>query len=187
MSSELLKQAPPIKNTKAVRVANKMGKRYSLLDAALAGKKIGIQWQNEKFTVGDLLVGMHYELEHGKVDPETNVTNDNKIKTAKIAWAHLKERPDYYTQLMKIDPPKAPKTEKNAFEELDEMVKEANVSTGLSNMAMSAKLNAQMAGMKMRMLPMRLRAQRYAKKQEEAKRNQDAEQQNGRSSEKPNN
>ena len=124
MASEFSKQAPPIQNTKAVRVANKMGRRYSLLDAALAGKRIGIKWENERFTVGDLLVGMHYELEHGKVDPDTNVTNDNKIKTAKIAWAHLKERPDYYTQLMKIDPPKAivPKKEKTASEILDKLV-----------------------------------------------------------------
>ena len=104
--NDLLKREPSIKNKKAVNIATKMGKRYSLLDAMLMGKKLKINWKKEKFTIGDLLVGMHYELEHGKVDPETNVTDDNALKTAKIAWAHLKERPDYYVQLMKIDPPK---------------------------------------------------------------------------------
>ena len=105
---------PSIKNRRAMNIAKKIGRRYTLLDAMLMGKRLGINWKKEKFTVGDLLVGMHYELEHGKVDPETNVTDDNPKKTAKIAWTHLKERPDYYVQLMKIDPPK--KLEKKAEE-----------------------------------------------------------------------
>jgi hypothetical protein len=114
---------PSLQNKRAVNIANKMGKRYTLLDAMLMGKKLKIDWKKSKFTMGDLLVGMHYELEHGKVDADTNVTNDNALKTAKIAWAHLKERPDYYVQLMKIDPPK--KMEKKASDELNDMVKEA--------------------------------------------------------------
>jgi hypothetical protein len=32
-------------------------------------------------------------------DPETNVTGDDELVTGKIAWAHLKELPDYYTRL----------------------------------------------------------------------------------------
>ena len=107
-----------IKNKKAIDVSRKMGRRYSLLDAMMMGRRLGIDWKKEKFTVGDLLVGMHYELEHGKVDPETNVTNDSPKKTAKIAWAHLKERPDYYVQLMKMDPPH--KIEKKAAEKDDD-------------------------------------------------------------------
>ena len=124
----MIKQEQPLKNKKAVNIANKMGKRYTLLDAMLMGKKLKIDWKKEKFGIGDLLVGMHYELEHGKVDASTNVTDDNAIKTAKIAWAHLKERPDYYVQLMKIDPPK--KMEKKASEMLEDMVfeKEAKLS-----------------------------------------------------------
>ena len=114
---------PSLQNKRAVNIATKMGKRYTLLDAMLMGKKLKIDWKKSKFTMGDLLVGMHYELEHGKVDADTNVTNDNALKTAKIAWAHLKERPDYYVQLMKIDPPK--KMEKKASNELNDMVKEA--------------------------------------------------------------
>ena len=34
-----------------------------------------------------------YELEHGTRDPETNVTGDDVIMTAKIARAHLNEFP----------------------------------------------------------------------------------------------
>lgn len=109
---DAMKKEPSLQNKRAVNIANKMGKRYTLLDAMLMGKKLKIDWKKSKFTMGDLLVGMHYELEHGKVDADTNVTNDNALKTAKIAWAHLKERPDYYVQLMKIDPPK--KMEKKA-------------------------------------------------------------------------
>ena len=42
---------------------------------------------------------MEVELEHGLRDPETNVTSDDPYITGKIAWAHLKELPDYYDRL----------------------------------------------------------------------------------------
>ena len=32
-----------------------------------------------------------------------NVTDDNEIQTGKIALAHLKEFPDYYTRLAKTE------------------------------------------------------------------------------------
>lgn len=35
--------------------------------------------------------------------PETNVTNNYKILTGKIAWVHLIEFPDYYSRLTKDD------------------------------------------------------------------------------------
>ncbi|WP_313119184.1 DUF5661 family protein [Proteiniclasticum ruminis] len=43
------------------------------------------------------------ELEHGRADDLTNVTNDDPLTTAKIALAHLNEFPDYYTRLMKME------------------------------------------------------------------------------------
>ena len=43
------------------------------------------------------------ELEHGTKDPETNVTNDDMSLTGKIALAHLKEFPDYYTRLATLE------------------------------------------------------------------------------------
>jgi hypothetical protein len=36
-------------------------------------------------------------------DPQTNVTDDDVIMTAKIARAHLNEFPDYYTRLAKME------------------------------------------------------------------------------------
>ena len=48
-------------------------------------------------------MGMDVELEHGKIDPNTNVTNDDPLTTAKIALAHLNEFPDYYTRLEKME------------------------------------------------------------------------------------
>jgi APA family basic amino acid/polyamine antiporter len=47
--------------------------------------------------------GMRSELEHGRVDPDTNVTDDDLLATAKIALAHLNEIPDYYTRLAAME------------------------------------------------------------------------------------
>jgi len=48
-------------------------------------------------------MGMDVELEHGTVDSNTNVTNDDPLITGKIALAHLNELPDYYTRLDKME------------------------------------------------------------------------------------
>ncbi|MFC1872696.1 DUF5661 family protein [Chloroflexota bacterium] len=61
------------------------------------GEKLDIDWSN--FDVDQYRIGLDVELEHGKVDPHTNVTNDDPIMTGKIALAHLNEFPDYYTRL----------------------------------------------------------------------------------------
>jgi len=52
----------------------------------------------DKFSFEDFKRGIMTELEHGKVNSETNVTNDNLLKTAKIALAHLNELPNYYNK-----------------------------------------------------------------------------------------
>ena len=44
-------------------------------------------------------MGMEVELEHGRTNPLTNITDDDALLTAKIALAHLRELPDYYTRL----------------------------------------------------------------------------------------
>ena len=59
--------------------------------AAKAAGELGINWNNEKFTLDDLTKGMLVEYEHGTEYPQTNVTNDDPIVTAKIALAHLYE------------------------------------------------------------------------------------------------
>jgi hypothetical protein len=45
---------------------------------------------------------MEVELEHGRGDPATDVTGDDP-RTGKIALAHLKEFPDYYTWLKRME------------------------------------------------------------------------------------
>lgn len=69
----------------------------------LIGEKIGIDWEKAQFTVDDLSKGIQVELEHGTQDPQTNVTDNNLETTAKIAWAHLKEDPEYYKKLAKME------------------------------------------------------------------------------------
>ena len=62
---------------------------------------MGIAW--EKVDFDEFLMGMSVESEHGSHDPETDVTHSDPYLTAKIAWAHLKEIPDYYTRLHKME------------------------------------------------------------------------------------
>jgi DNA-directed RNA polymerase alpha subunit len=72
---------------------------FTAEQARAAGEQIGIDWASSRFDVEQLRMGMDVELEHGTQDPETNVTNDDVVVTAKIARAHLNEFPDYYTRL----------------------------------------------------------------------------------------
>ena len=79
-----------------------MKSEYFTIDQARqVGEKLGIKW--DKFDVEQFRTGMDVELEHGGIDPLTNVTNDDIILTGKIAFAHLKEFPDYYTRLVKME------------------------------------------------------------------------------------
>ena len=47
--------------------------------------------------------GLEVEFEHGARDPQTNITDDDVAMTGKIAWAHLKEIPDYYARLDRLE------------------------------------------------------------------------------------
>jgi hypothetical protein len=76
-------------------------KQFTAEEAKAIGEQIGIKW--DKFDVDQFRRGMDVELEHGTVDPWTNVTDDDPIITGKIALAHLNEFPDYYTRLDKME------------------------------------------------------------------------------------
>lgn len=65
-------------------------------DARYVANVLGINF--DKFTLNDLLNGINIELEHGKINPNTNVTDNNLLLTAKIALAHLNEFPNYYNE-----------------------------------------------------------------------------------------
>jgi hypothetical protein len=77
--------------------------RLTLDEARRLGTEIGIDWATSPFDAQQFWQGLEVELEHGSRDPQTNVTNDDPIMTGKIAWAHLKELPDYYTRLAAIE------------------------------------------------------------------------------------
>lgn len=76
-------------------------KRFSFDKAKQIGDALDIDWN--KFGIEQFRMGLEVELEHGVRDPETNVTNDDPLLTGKIALAHLKEFPDYYTRLLKLE------------------------------------------------------------------------------------
>jgi len=75
--------------------------QFSREEARKIGDDLGIDWTKIDFE--QFRMGLEVELEHGSVDPRTNVTNSDPILTGKIAWAHLNELPDYYTRLKKIE------------------------------------------------------------------------------------
>jgi len=50
-----------------------------------------------------LQLGVKIEMEHGYINPKTNITNNDLKKTLLIALAHLDEYPDYYDRLLKME------------------------------------------------------------------------------------
>ena len=78
-----------------------MKNEFSIDEARKIGEQIGVDFT--KFDLEEFRKGLAIELEHGSHDPETNVTNSDPLLTGKITWAHLKEIPDYYTRLEKME------------------------------------------------------------------------------------
>ena len=76
-------------------------KTFTEDEAKNIGDSIGIDWG--KVDLKEFTMGLSVELEHGSHDLETNVINDDENLAGKIAWAHLKELPDYYTRLAKME------------------------------------------------------------------------------------
>ena len=76
-------------------------KKVSVEEAKEVGEELGIKW--DRFDVDQFCCGMNVEFEHGLRDDQTNVTGDDLLVTGKIALAHLKEFPDYYDRLEKME------------------------------------------------------------------------------------
>jgi len=72
-------------------------------DALVIAKALKIDFDNERFDLEEFLIGINVELEHGSKYPQTNITNNDPILSGKIAYAHLKEFPDYYERLKKLE------------------------------------------------------------------------------------
>ena len=76
---------------------------FSADEARRVGEQIGVDWADAPFDVEQFRMGMDVELEHGLHDLMTNVTDSDPVVTGKIALAHLKEFPDYYTRLARME------------------------------------------------------------------------------------
>lgn len=76
---------------------------FSTEEALRIAHDLGLDLAHESFDLEQFRVGLNVELEHGRRDPGTNVTNDDPVVTGKIALAHLRELPDYYTRLRKME------------------------------------------------------------------------------------
>lgn len=63
--------------------------------AKRVGDALRVNWK--KVDVEQFRMGMEVELEH------RDVTHGDYLLTGKIALAHLKEYPDYYTRLKKVE------------------------------------------------------------------------------------
>jgi len=62
-----------------------------------------VRWGETPFDLEQFRQGLDVELEHGSRVGDTNVTDDDPLLTAKIALAHLRELPDYYTRLARME------------------------------------------------------------------------------------
>src|SRR5262245_33767695 len=76
-------------------------RRTTIEEARRVGDAIGVDWS--RFDLEQFRAGMDVEYEHGSHDPQTDVTGDDPIVTGKIALAHMKEFPDYYERLERME------------------------------------------------------------------------------------
>lgn len=74
---------------------------FTIDEAKSIGDQLQIDWT--KIDPEQFRHGMDIELEHGTVNPQTNITNDDPLTTGKIALAHLNEFSDYYIRLDKME------------------------------------------------------------------------------------
>ena len=73
--------------------------KFTIEEAMIIADELGIDYVDGPFDLEQFRMGLDVELEHGTHDPKTDVTGDDPIITGKIALAHLRELPDYYTRL----------------------------------------------------------------------------------------
>ena len=87
-------------------------KKFNEIDAKKIGIMLKIDWK--EVSLAQFTKGLNVELEHGSKDKHTNVTDNDGKLTGEIALAHLKEFPDYYTRLAKME-----KVAKTHFKNVD--------------------------------------------------------------------
>ncbi len=72
-------------------------------EARSIGEQLGVDWTSSPFDVDQFRAGMDVELEQGTRDPDTDFTGNDPLLTGRIALAHLRELPDYYTRLARME------------------------------------------------------------------------------------
>jgi DNA-directed RNA polymerase alpha subunit len=76
-------------------------RQFSSGEAKRIGDLLELDW--DQVDVEQFRMGLLVRLEHRTIEPETNVTDDDLSLTGKIALAHLREFPDYYTRLAELE------------------------------------------------------------------------------------
>jgi hypothetical protein len=78
-----------------------MNRVFTKTEAKGIGEMLGVNFN--RISLEQFRIGLSVELEHGLNDTDTNITYDDEYLTGKIAWAHLKEIPDYYRRLAEME------------------------------------------------------------------------------------
>jgi hypothetical protein len=78
-------------------------KSFTREEALAVATDLGIDFKALKCDLEQFRMGLDVELEHGPRSPKTNISGDDWNITGKIALAHLKEFPDYYTRLAVLE------------------------------------------------------------------------------------
>ena len=76
---------------------------FSAEEARRVGAEIGIDWSSAPFDNRAVPHGDGRRAGTGLHDLLTNVSDGDPVVTGKIALAHLKEFPDYYTRLAQME------------------------------------------------------------------------------------
>lgn len=86
-----------------LRISSLKKKKFTIKESKEIGEKIGIDWDTSPFSIEQFKMGLCAEHNEHGTDPETNVTGGDVYMEGKIAWAHLKEMPNYYTKLKEME------------------------------------------------------------------------------------
>jgi len=76
---------------------------FSVLEALEVAAQLGIDFKHEEFDLHAFREGMDIDLGHGSRSPSTDVKGDDPLMTGRIALAHLRELPDYYERLARME------------------------------------------------------------------------------------
>lgn len=74
-------------------------RKFTTAQARAMGNKLGIDWK--RVSVDQFQAGLEAEAEHDE-DPDTDVVGP-ETDIGKIALVHLREIPDYYTRLRRME------------------------------------------------------------------------------------